>query len=290
MTQTFDQNWIIQDTQMIIRPPRSPYNIKKIKQQLDVAYELKENQSYEFLNFQNKKGQDITGTLFIPENPKEGNPCVVFAHGNSTNQMFPAFPYAHYFYEEGIYVFTFDFPGTANSKEMYITFGYNEPHTILDVCDWLQSNKNIGKISLFGHSMGGFSSLFAMSIDHRFSSAAIFTPYTSIYDFLKIHNFLKGRGDFEEYAKEVSKKVQEKAGFDFYEADLSSHLKDITTPTCILHCDMDQVCPNWMAKKIFQNLPVEDKLEIGDPDGDHSYFDEELVKKAVDFIIRHIES
>ena len=109
MTQTFDQNWIIQDTQMIIRPPRSPYNIKKIKQQLDVAYELKENQSYEFLNFQNKKGQDITGTLFIPENPKEGNPCVVFAHGNSTNQMFPAFPYAHYFYEKGIYVFTFDF-------------------------------------------------------------------------------------------------------------------------------------------------------------------------------------
>ena len=114
------------------------------------------------MQFQNKIGQEINGTLIHPKEPLPGNSC---------NQLFPGIKFSGLFIEQGISVFIFDFPGCGMSKEAYITFGCKEPHTIIDVSKSLHTHKNIGEIALFGHSMEGFSSLFATSLDSVFSSA-----------------------------------------------------------------------------------------------------------------------
>ena len=288
MNSALDKQKIRYGVNLIIRPPVDYYREDHLLYQIRMDG-LKE-QSYHFVSFCNKKGQKINGTLFIPDAPLVGNPCVVFAHGNSCNQLFPGYNYAQLFYSKGIYVFTFDFPGTGMSEEKYITFGYDEPRTIIDVCDWLQENQNIGKFALFGHSMGGFSSLFATAIDHRFVSAAIITPYTSITDFIKIHMENLISENMDDYLQEISHEIHEKAGFNFFDVDIMPHLKDIVTPIVILHCENDKICPNWMAKLIFKNLPVEDKMELYDKYGNHSTFDFNLVEKAADFIIKHFET
>ena len=268
----------------IFRPRRDMYckadQDKKLK-----SFRIKESQ-LEIVQFNNSRGQLINGSFFTPENPLPGNKCVVFTHGNSCNQLYPGYQYSAYFLQKGIYTFTFDFPGCGNSKEKYVTFGYSEPQTVIDVCDWLQQNKGIQSIALFGHSMGAVSTLFATTRDSRFVCAAHLCPFTSIRDFVQAHCEVP-KENFDEFFEKVREKVQEKAAFDISEVDIMPHLSKITVPTMIGYAENDYVCPNEMAKRIFQGLTCAEKGEVP-LSGLHELFGG--VDPIIDFIVNHLKS
>ena len=267
---------------MIVRPPKYPY---------DIEAKLKENklseEKHEFLEFTNQKGQTINGTLFEPHNTKLGKCCVIVAHGNACDQTLPGFEVAKQFTSAGVYLFTFDFPGCGNSPEKYITFGCQESHTIVAIAKWLKENKGMEKIALYGHSMGAYSSLFAATFDHSFSSVVAITPYTSIEDFLRIHcDSLVEEDEMNQFVEDVREKIKKEVGCDFKESDLMQHLKEITTPTLVISCVRDVIAPQWMGKLIYKSLEVADKVSIIDK-GDHMHQFESSLDEARKFIIDH---
>ena len=68
---------------------------------------------------------------------------------------------------------SFDFSGWGNSEGDWVTLGYKEKLDLKAVIDYLQTEKKVTSIGLWGRSMGAVSSILYMSENPNIVKCAV---------------------------------------------------------------------------------------------------------------------
>ncbi len=111
---------------------------------------------YEETSFKSADGIKLSG-WFIPGNKTK--PAIIVMHGypaDKANLLAVAD-----FLADDFNVFLFDFRSFGESEGEYTTVGYLEKNDLIGAIDYLEKEKNITKIGLYGFSLGGAVALMA---------------------------------------------------------------------------------------------------------------------------------
>ncbi len=87
-----------------------------------------------------------------------------------------------FLYAQGYNVFLYDSRQHGKSGGRYCTYGFFEKHDVSSVIDYLQQREdlNIGKVGLFGTSMGAAVAIQAAAIDARIASVVSEASFTTL--------------------------------------------------------------------------------------------------------------
>ncbi|MGD0590835.1 MAG: alpha/beta hydrolase [Bacteroidota bacterium] len=117
---------------------------------------------------------------FIPQKKKTRG-TIIYLHGVGDCKI-AGIAFARFLYDEGFNIFLYDSRQHGESEGPYCTYGFYEKYDVSAVTRYLRSRKErkIGKIGLFGTSMGGAVAIQAAAIDSRISAVVSECSYTSL--------------------------------------------------------------------------------------------------------------
>ena len=117
---------------------------------------------------------------FIPQKKKIRG-TIVYLHGVGDCKI-AGMAFARSLYDEGFNIFLYDSRQHGESEGTYCTYGFYEKYDVSAVTRYLRSRKEreIGKIGLFGTSMGGAVAIQAAAIDSRISAVVSECSYTAL--------------------------------------------------------------------------------------------------------------
>ncbi len=106
---------------------------------------------------------------------------ILFLHGVGDCKI-AGVAIARALYRQGFNVFLYDSREHGESEGYYCTYGFYEKHDVSAVITYLLANKNgsIGKIGVFGTSMGGAVAIQAAALDHRISAVVSEGSFTAL--------------------------------------------------------------------------------------------------------------
>ena len=174
----------------IIRPPRDEYTEsmlgKKIFKYNSKHYERKD---YDIMSTQ---GYILKCSFIEPTKayrPSVKMPVVVYLHGNSSSRI-EGLNMTKVLLKRDINLFVFDFAGSGLSEGEYISLGYHESDDVGNIIDFLEKIPGVGKIGIWGRSMGAATGMIYAHRDKRIRAMCLDSPFA----------------DFERLAKELTKK------------------------------------------------------------------------------------
>ena len=99
---------------------------------------------------------------------KKARGTIIYLHGVGDCKI-AGVPFARSLYDKGFNIFLYDSRQHGESEGYYCTYGFYEKHDVSAVISYLQSRTDIkiGKIGIFGTSMGGAVAIQAAAIDPR---------------------------------------------------------------------------------------------------------------------------
>jgi len=117
---------------------------------------------------------------FVPQKRRPKG-TIIFLHGVGDCKI-GGVPYAKLFHEKGFNVFLYDSRRHGTSEGYYCTYGFYEKHDLSIVLDYLEglSDIHIGKIGVFGTSMGAAIALQAAAIDRRIEAIVAEASFTDL--------------------------------------------------------------------------------------------------------------
>jgi len=118
----------------------------------------------------------------VARNPKQDvRGTILFLHGVG-DCMIGGVPYAKLLYDHGYNVFLYDSRQHGETGGSYCTYGYYEKHDVSTVIDHLQSRTGftLGKIGIFGTSMGAAVAVQAAALDDRISAIVAEACFTDL--------------------------------------------------------------------------------------------------------------
>lgn len=106
---------------------------------------------------------------------------IIYLHGIGDCKI-GGVPYARLFYGRGFNVFLYDSRGHGKSEGHYATYGFYEKHDLSAAIDYLKSRTDIhiGKIGVFGTSMGAAVALQAAALDNRIEAIIAEASFTDL--------------------------------------------------------------------------------------------------------------
>ena len=139
---------------------------------------------YEEINIIAKDGTKLNGWLVKAGSSSKGT--ILFLHGVGDSKI-AGVPYAKLFFDCGFNTFLYDSRRHGESEGTFCTYGYHEKHDVIDIIDYLSSRIDVvlGKIGIFGTSMGAAIAIQAAAIDKRIIAIAAensFATLRSIFD------------------------------------------------------------------------------------------------------------
>jgi dipeptidyl aminopeptidase/acylaminoacyl peptidase len=115
--------------------------------------------------------------------PQKKNPrgTILYLHGVGDCKV-AGVPFAKCLYNKGFNVILYDSREHGESEGYFCTYGFYEKHDVSAVINYLQSRKdiNIGKIGIFGTSMGAAVAIQAAAIDRRIIAIVSEASYTNL--------------------------------------------------------------------------------------------------------------
>jgi pimeloyl-ACP methyl ester carboxylesterase len=139
---------------------------------------------YEEINVIVEGGLKLNSWLVKAAGPARGT--VVYLHGVADCKI-DGIRFAKLMHDEHYNVFLYDARRHGQSGGRFCTYGYYEKHDVVKIIDYLVSRGDIalGKIGLFGTSMGAAVALQAAAIDRRIAAVVAensFATLRSIFD------------------------------------------------------------------------------------------------------------
>jgi uncharacterized protein len=117
---------------------------------------------------------------YVPQK-KKAYGTIIFLHGVGDCKI-AGVPFARSLYEKGFNIFLYDSRQHGESEGYYCTYGFYEKYDVSTVIRYLRSRKDkkIGKIGLFGTSMGGAVAIQAAAINPYVTAVVSECSYTSL--------------------------------------------------------------------------------------------------------------
>jgi pimeloyl-ACP methyl ester carboxylesterase len=180
------------------------------------------------------EGYIMKGSLIEPFKecrPSIEMPVVLYLHGNSSSRI-EGLNIAGELLKRDINLFVIDFVGCGLSEGEYISLGYHESDDVGNVIDFIEKIPGVGRIGLWGRSMGAATTMIYAHRDERIKAICMDSPFA----------------DFIRLAKELTLKQINLPGF------LINTVLNIIRKTILGKngLDIDKLKPIDSASKTFQ--------------------------------------
>ena len=278
----------------IIRPPRDEYTEsmlgKKIFKYNSKHYERKD---YDIMSTQ---GYILKCSFIEPTKayrPSVKMPVVVYLHGNSSSRI-EGLNMTKVLLKRDINLFVFDFAGSGLSEGEYISLGYHESDDVGNVIDFLEKIPGVGKIGIWGRSMGAATGMLYAHRDKRIRAMCLDSPFA----------------DFERLAKELTKKnlsfnlpgfiiggmlsivrgtILKKNGLDIDKLKPIDVASKTTQPIIFVHAIKDELIDVKHSMDLFNMYGGQQKsLKCCDNGGHNSKRDSSIIKMIGDFFAEYL--
>ena len=238
--------------------------------------------NYEDIAFKSTDGVKLSG-WFIPNNKTKT--AVIVMHGypaDKANLLSTA-----EFLAKDFNVFLFDFRSFGKSEGSYTTVGYLERNDLLGAVKFLENEKNITKVGLYGFSLGG---AVALMTNHD-NIKAIVTDSA----YAKLSHMVEHMYRIFFALKYPLAYLTKLYGILFLKLNIDStspvdNIKNINIPILIIHAEKDSQIP---VNEAYLLHNANDKAELwivknAEHGMTHSVAQEEYEKKIVEFFKEHL--
>lgn len=133
---------------------------------------------FEDVSFISQEKYNLKG-WFIPA--KRSTKVIITVHGHGANRYEGArwFKALH---KAGFNILSFDMRNSGQSTKGTTTMGYYERYDVISAVDYVEKEKNMKSIGVFGVSMGSSSSIPAMAIDKRIKAGVFEATLANLKD------------------------------------------------------------------------------------------------------------
>jgi fermentation-respiration switch protein FrsA (DUF1100 family) len=120
-------------------------------------------------------------SCWLIRQPKKGRGTIIYLHGVADCKI-GGLASARFFYSLGYNVFLYDSRRHGESGGKFCTYGFYEKHDVSTIIDYLQQRTDftVGKIGLFGTSMGAAVAIQAAAIDARIAAIVAEASFTTL--------------------------------------------------------------------------------------------------------------
>ena len=277
----------------IIRPPRDEYIDEELgspKFTIDKRHYIRKD--FELLNFQ---GYLMKVSMIEPEpreRPQDIMPCVIYLHANASSRI-EGLHIRRFLLRRNINLCIFDFQGSGLSEGEYISLGYHEKHQVKNIVDFVEKYPGVGKIGLWGRSMGAATSLIYTSMDKRIKATVADSPFEDFRKLAKemVLGQIKLPGFLVEGAISIiGKSVKNKNGMDINDIKAIEAVKKCEGPVIFIHARDDELVPYHHSEDLIKNYKGKIKILKSVNGGHNGRRPTPLMEFVGDFFSKHLES
>ena len=277
----------------IIRPPRDDYEEEELGSPIfTIEKRHYVRKDFELLNFQ---GYLIKVSMIEPEireRPQEIMPCVIYLHANASSRI-EGLHIRRFLLKRNINLCVFDFQGSGMSEGDYISLGYHEKYQVKNIVDFVEKYPGVGKIGLWGRSMGAATSLIYTAMDKRISATVADSPFGDFRKLAKemVLNQVKVPGFLVEGAISIiGKSCKNRNGMDINEIKAIEAVKKCNVPVIFIHARDDELVPYHHSEDLINNYLGKIK-ELKSVNGGHNgRRPSPLMEYVGDFFAAHLNS
>ena len=277
----------------IIRPPRDNYSISE----LDFPLNLIEDPNFIYIredyNVLSKRGYLMMCSFFRADLSKRIpyiRPVVIYLHGNSSSRI-EGTKMAFFLLNKGIDLFVFDFPGCGKSEGEYISLGYYEKEDLNSIVDFVEKFPGVGKIGIWGRSMGAVTGLMYSCNDKRIKAQCLDSPFANFKD-LAI-KLCKQQIYIPEFVINtilyfLKKTIKKKNNLEIENLKPIEFAKLSKTPTFFIHAMKDNLIPYEQTIQIYEKYAGIKSINI--TEGDHNTpRQKHLIYKIISFFCKYLD-
>ena len=277
----------------IIRPPRDKYNISE----LDFPFFLIKNPDFIYIREDytvlSKRGYLMECSFFRADLSKRIpyiRPVVIYLHGNSSSRMEGA-KMLFFLLNKGIDLFVFDFPGCGKSEGEYISLGYYEKEDVNTIVDFVEKFPGVGKIGIWGRSMGAATALMYSYKDKRIKAQCMDSPFANFKD-LAI-KLCKQHISIPEFVINtilyfLKKTIKKKNNLEIENLKPIEFAKLSKTPAFFIHAMKDDLIPYGQTIEIYEKYLGIKSINI--TEGDHNTpRQKHLIYKIISFFCKYLD-
>ena len=179
------------------------------------------------------------------------------------------------------------------SEGEYISLGYHEKYQVKNIVDFVEKYPGVGKIGLWGRSMGASTSLIYSSMDKRIKATVADSPFEDFRKLAKemVLSQVKVPGFLVEGAISIiGKSVKNRNGMDINEIKAIESVKKCDIPVIFIHARDDELVPYHHSEDLLNNYSGKIK-ELKSVNGGHNgRRPTSLLEYVGDFFAIHLDS
>jgi fermentation-respiration switch protein FrsA (DUF1100 family) len=193
---------------------------------------------FEDVSFQSDDGNDLSGWYMPAE---KSDKAVIFVHGHGADRR-EGMRWFKAVHQAGFNILAFDLRNQGNSTKSFSTMGYFEKQDVIGALDYLQQQKQIQRIGIFGTSMGAATSIMAMVDDPRIVAGVFEAGWANLDDLYgEIIEQHLGLPSFP-LAPLITWMLEQRTGMDMAVVNPENLLGGISPrPVFIIHCSGDNL-------------------------------------------------
>ena len=285
---TYENCW-----KFIIRPPRDEY----LMSELDFPLSLFQNPDFiykrEDYTVLSKRGYLMMCSFFRADLSKRipyVRPVIIYLHGNSSSRI-EGTKLALFLLNKGFDLFVFDFPGSGKSEGEYISLGYYEKEDVGNIVDFVEKFPGVGKIGIWGRSMGAATALMYSHKDKRIKAQCIDSPFANFRDLAiklcKKHVYIP-EFVINTIIYFLKKTIRKKNDLDIDNLKPLDFAKLSKTPAFFIHAMKDDLIPYEHTIQIYENYAGIKSINI--TEGDHNTTRQKhLINKIISFFSKYLD-
>ena len=209
----------------------------------------------------------------------EPSPCVIYLHGNSGSRC-DATNAVRLLLPMGVDVFALDFGGSGLSEGEHVSLGAREKTDVAKVIEHLRTNVRggrVGKIGLWGTSMGAVTALLAANEDPSIAGIVLDSPFASLRDLMAelVEKWTAGgvigvpRAATKIAAGWMRSSIKTRASFDIDELEIERVANATFCPALFAHGDEDDFIDKAHSARLREKYAGDSKPLLVF-DGDHN--------------------
>jgi len=201
-----------------------------------------------------KSAEGIDLSCWLIKAPKAAKGTVLFLHGVSENKIV-GIPIARLLHSAGYNVLLYDSRRHGDSEGKYCTYGFYEKHDVRTIINYLHHRPDVqlGKVGLFGSSMGAAVAIQVAGIDTRIAAIIAESGFATL------------RTVFDDYQRRIVKlpwhylrnivirRSEQIAHFKASAVSPLASIKNVHIPIFMMHGTADDLIDHTYSQMLFEN-------------------------------------
>lgn len=195
---------------------------------------------YEEINIITEDGLKLNSWLVKGRPDAPGT--VIYLHGVADCKI-DGIRFAEFMHDNGFNVFLYDSRRHGNSEGTFCTYGFFEKHDLSTVIDYLESRTDLrlGKIGLFGTSMGAAVALQAAATDRRIAAVVAENSFATLRSIFDDYQRRIIKLPFHYLRNLVIKRSEHMARFRANDVSPLEAVKAVRIPVLFIYATQDQL-------------------------------------------------